>query len=340
MLSDKGPLISIILPAYNVENYIEQAVESLLFQTYRNFELIIADDGSSDNTRTKIDALAKLDSRIVCSHNEKNQGKIKTANRLLEICNGQYLTIHDSDDISHPQKLERQLLFMEQNPEYAMCGTSYVIFYKNGIVVSEDILEKDPFVLREKSKTKSQFHGPTTLFRTSVVKEIGGLFRIFKLGEDVDLSMRIAEKYLTTNLSELLYFYRWQPKSLTKSVESFNLDLLLKTKLLFYLREERDRNNGIDSFMKEDYEHIEYMMERWKEEYKDPSYVYRYGAAKTLGTNMFKNSIILGLKAVKTRFNLENIRCLLYCIRKSISYNCIQLFKKKKNIQHYLNKNF
>jgi glycosyltransferase involved in cell wall biosynthesis len=340
MLSGKEPMISIILPAYNVEDYIEQAITSLLNQSYADFELIIADDGSTDKTRTIIDALSKLDSRIICSHNESNQGKIKTANRLYNLCRGKYLSIHDSDDISHPQKFEKQLLFLEQNPEYAMCGTSYVIFYKNGIVVSEDLLEKDPYILREKSKHKSQFHGPTTLFKKSVVEEIGGLFRIFKLGEDVDLSMRIAEKHLCTNLGEMLYFYRWQPKSLTKSVESFNLDLLLKTKLLFYLREERDRNNGIDSVMKGDEKHISEMMELWKEEYKDPSYVYRYGAAKTLGTNMFKNSIILSLKALRTKFNLENIRCLFYCIRKSIIYNTVQLFRKKKNIQDYLNKNY
>jgi glycosyltransferase involved in cell wall biosynthesis len=340
MPSDKEPMISVILPAYNVENYIEQAIRSLLNQTFGDFELIIADDGSSDKTRSIIDSMSKTDNRIICSHNDQNQGKIKTSNRLFELCKGKYLTIHDSDDISHPQKFEKQISFLEQNPDYAMCGTSYVIFYKNGIVVSEDILEKDPFTLRENSKLKSQFHGPTTLFRKSVIAEIGGLFRIFKLGEDVDLSMRIAEKYLTTNLSELLYFYRWQPKSLTKSVESFNLELLLKTKLLFYLREERDRNNGIDSVMKGDEKHIAEQFEIWKEEYKDPSYVYRYGAAKTLGTNMFKNSIILSLKAVSTKFNIENIRCLFYCIRKTIIFNSVQLFKKKKNIQDYLNKNY
>jgi len=340
MHSDKEPTISVILPAYNAENYIEQAIRSLLNQSYTDFELIIADDGSTDKTRTIIDALSKLDSRIICSHNETNQGKIKTANRLLGMCRGKYITIHDSDDLSHPQKFEKQVNFLEQHPEYAMCGTSYVIFFKNGIVVSEDKLEKDPYVLRETSKKKSQFHGPTTLFKKSVITEIGGLFRIFKLGEDVDLSMRIAEKYLCTNLGEMLYFYRWQPKSLTKSVESFNLDLLLKTKLLFYLREERDRNNGIDSVMKGDEKHISEMMELWKEEYKDPSYVYRYGAAKTLGTNMFKNSIILSLKALRTKFNLENIRCLFYCIRKSINYKIVQLFRKKRNIQDYLNKNY
>jgi glycosyltransferase involved in cell wall biosynthesis len=114
MPSDNFPKISVILPAYNAEKYIEAAVNSILLQTYQNFEIIIADDCSNDRTKAIIDAMN--DSRIQTYHNETNLGKTETVKKLYSYVSGTFVTIHDADDISLPERFEKQLLAFATNP--------------------------------------------------------------------------------------------------------------------------------------------------------------------------------------------------------------------------------
>ena len=124
-MSDK-PLVTVFLPAYNCEKYIAQAIDSVLAQTYRNFELLICNDGSTDRTEEII--LSYADERIKYLKNEENIQLIATLNKGLQMASGKYLARMDADDICLPQRLEKQVELMEAKPEVIVCGSWVEIF--------------------------------------------------------------------------------------------------------------------------------------------------------------------------------------------------------------------
>lgn len=113
------PQISVVMPAYNSKDYIAEAIDSILNQTFKNFEFIIINDGSTDNTGEIIKEYEKKDDRIVYLENEENRKISYTRNRGMENAKGPYIAFMDSDDISLPERLQKQIKYMEENPE---CG--------------------------------------------------------------------------------------------------------------------------------------------------------------------------------------------------------------------------
>ena len=120
-------LVSVIMPAYNVEKYIEEAVSSVLSQTYKNWELLILDDCSSDCTAEIAEYFASLDTRIRLLRNSQNMGVAKTRNRGFNIAKGEWIALLDSDDVWHSDKLEKQLALAEQSGA-KLLYTSYALF--------------------------------------------------------------------------------------------------------------------------------------------------------------------------------------------------------------------
>lgn len=120
-------LISIVMPAYNCEKYIEDAIKSVMNQTYKNWELIVLDDGSKDNTVNIINGLAAQDKRIKFYQNEKNQGVSVTRNRGISLAKGEWIAFLDSDDMWQEEKLEKQMnLKGKVNAEFMFTGSSYI----------------------------------------------------------------------------------------------------------------------------------------------------------------------------------------------------------------------
>lgn len=117
------PVVSVLLPTYNREDVVRTAIESILNQSFTNFEFIIVDDGSTDSTSDIIKEYAKKDKRIVYVKNEKNSGIVTSLNRGLDIARGKYIARMDDDDASHRGRLERQVQAMEEHPEIAILGT-------------------------------------------------------------------------------------------------------------------------------------------------------------------------------------------------------------------------
>lgn len=115
------PNISVIMPVYNVEKYISIAVQSILNQTFENFELIIIDDASTDKTYDIINCFQ--DKRIVKLRNQTNKGVAATLNEGLKLAHGEYVARMDGDDVSKPDRFEKQLCFMKDNPELLISGT-------------------------------------------------------------------------------------------------------------------------------------------------------------------------------------------------------------------------
>lgn len=117
------PLVSVLIPAYNHENYIQETIESIINQTYPNIELIILDDGSKDKTWEKITELKpKCENRFVKSHFEtkQNEGTCITLNKLLKLSSGEFVYIIASDDLAKPQAIEKEVKFLQNNPDYAL----------------------------------------------------------------------------------------------------------------------------------------------------------------------------------------------------------------------------
>lgn len=135
-------MVSVIMPAYNMERFIEQAIRSVMNQTYWDWELLVIDDGSKDETCQIAERLSAEDSRVRLIRNEKNMGVARTRNRGLDLCRGEYIALLDSDDVWHPEKLEKQLTRMQQTgADLSYC--SYAMVDENGERIKEDYLVPD-----------------------------------------------------------------------------------------------------------------------------------------------------------------------------------------------------
>ncbi|MEM3434294.1 MAG: glycosyltransferase [Candidatus Methanomethyliaceae archaeon] len=215
------PKISVIMPCYNSAPYVSEAIESILNQTYRDFEFIIIDDGSNDNTPEIL--AGYKDSRIKIVRKEKNEGLIPALNLGIKLASGEYLARMDADDIALPQRFEREIDFLDSHPDFAVVGTRAWRIDGNG-----KVLEPMIFITHWKDVHYALEHGicpiihSSVLMRTSVVRSLGGYRDQFKHAEDFDLWLRIIEAWKICNLREKLMLYRSNPKGvrLTKSIEA------------------------------------------------------------------------------------------------------------------------
>ena len=140
--------VSIVMPAYNAEAYIEAAIRSVMSQTFENWELIVIDDGSQDATVDIVRRLAREDSRITFLQNENNMGVSKTRNRGMDLAGDNYVAFLDSDDVWHPEKLEVQLARLKQTgADFAYC--SYAIVNAQGVKVKPDYSVPEKIAFRD-----------------------------------------------------------------------------------------------------------------------------------------------------------------------------------------------
>jgi glycosyltransferase involved in cell wall biosynthesis len=311
------PKLSIILPVFNAEKYVGKTIQCILEQSFQDFELLIADDGSTDNSRTIVDSFS--DPRIILSHNQLNLGKTSTVNRLFRQARGSYITIHDADDFSAPNRFAKQINFLDKMPDLVMCGTSFMTIDCNENILEENVMESDYEKIIQGISTKSQFHGPTMLFRKSIADKLSDLYRAYFNDnyEDTDLACRLLDYGPATNLPEKLYYYRILPNSLCrKEVNIRNRNLY---KVVVFLRNQRIVN-GLDCLMSGEPSTADEYFESVTEPYKiDNSLINREAAAYFLFWRMYSRAIRESLMAIKKQPSiLKNWRTLFYCVRKSI----------------------
>ena len=250
------PKISIILPNYNNEKYLKEAIESVLKQTYTNFELIIVDDASTDGSLEIIRAFN--DKRIKVITSEVNRHVAYASNLGIQYASGEYIAKIDSDDIWENQKLEKQIEFMENHKEYGGCFTRVNII--DGKSEDANIKYKVIFELFEKAKNQSQkdwlrfflsegncLCNSSSLIRKSIFEKIDGFFNLAYVGaEDYELWVRMVIRYPIYVLDERLVRYRWEEDSenkisgLTKErvYAAINLQMMLKSYIFDYMTDE------------------------------------------------------------------------------------------------------
>src|ERR1700741_604134 len=166
------PLVSILMPAYNCEKFINQAIDSIVNQSYANFELLIADDCSKDQTKKIIDSYS--DARIRRFHNEVNLGYLKASNKLFKQCKGDLITFQDADDYSDPSRLEKLVKFLEMNKDVFVAGSNVRKVDENGVLrPSTNFPETHNDIVKNFANYKIVFTGSALMLRKEVIEKYG-----------------------------------------------------------------------------------------------------------------------------------------------------------------------
>ena len=232
-----SPTVSVVLPVFNCEKYIGAAIESIVTQTYRDFELVIVNDGSTDNTESIVRKFS--DPRIIYQKNEKNSGLIYTLNKAIETSKGKYIARMDSDDISLPDRLQQQCEFLEQHPDVGIVATTIINIDDNDRqlgaweldrkTVSHSTIRKA--MLRENCISHPSVMGKAELFHRFPYQEQQ------KNVEDYDLWLRLlANNIQFAKIANPLLLYRIHEASVTsvvlKNKNFFFKHLHMKLRLL------------------------------------------------------------------------------------------------------------
>ena len=225
------PTVTVFMAAYNAREYIREAINSILNQTYNNFELLIVDDGSTDDTSLILKEFD--DERIRIIENKKNQGLTYTRNIALTEAKGEFLAIMDSDDVSLPDRLKIQIAAFRINPSLALYGgQAKVIDYNSKEIGMIHESETDPELLKIRLLFQNTFVHSSVMMRTEVFREMNGYQEQF--AEDYDLFLRIAHKYPVANSSAFVVLYRTHDNNISRKHgnEIVNRLLPIKEKVL------------------------------------------------------------------------------------------------------------
>ena len=229
------PKISVLMSIYNGEKYLRKSIESVLNQTFTEFEFIIVNDGSTDSSPEIIESYD--DERIRLINNKENIGLTKSLNKALKKARGEYIARQDADDISSPSRLALQHEFIEKNHGVALLGTGIYVIDEEGKELEKRIMPPNP----KKSLLKGNrlIHG-SVMFRKSVIDELGAYNEILKYSQDYELWLRISKKYGVRNLAAPLYKLRLHSGSiLSKKVGEQQMYAVLARKIAMHkLKEE------------------------------------------------------------------------------------------------------
>lgn len=204
---NKNPKVTVLIPAYNTEKYIGTAIESILNQTFKDFELIIVNDCSTDNTLNILKDYEKKDKRIKILSNKVNQKTARTLNTGLREAKGEYVARLDADDWSYPDRLEKQVKFMDENPDIVLSSGNMEICDSklnkrkiSNLPTSDESIRK---VFLQYNPTVS----PAMIWKRKLSEEIGG-FSTNTVFEDYMLFMDMSSKGKVANLKDVLIKYR------------------------------------------------------------------------------------------------------------------------------------
>lgn len=205
----ENPLVSVLFPCYNVEKYVEEALQSLIGQTYRNIEIIAINDCSTDRTKDILEKYAEADDRIKIYNNEVNLKLIKTLNKGIGLCAGKYIARMDADDIALAERIEKQVEFLEKNPDYSVVSTMFYAF-KSGS--SKKSLYRNPSKFEDLQAAllfNSVICHPASMIRKTLFTELNLKFEDTYIHVE-DYALWSKALYLTklANLDEPLLLYR------------------------------------------------------------------------------------------------------------------------------------
>ena len=210
-----SPRISVVMPVYNGERYLAEAVESVLHQRFSDFEFLIFDDGSTDRSAAIVEAACGGDPRLRLFR-KAHAGHTPWLNEGLQIARGEFIARMDADDVARPERFSRQVGYLEENPECLAVGTQALFVDPDGdpIAPTDTPLAHEEIDRRhlEPGTGGSMITHPSVMMRADAVRATGGYRNEYHLAEDLDLFLRLAERGKLANLPEVLLEYRIHPK--------------------------------------------------------------------------------------------------------------------------------
>jgi len=208
-----SPAVTVLMPVYNAEPFLREAIESILNQTFTDFEFLIINDGSTDGSEEIIKGYT--DPRIKYYKNEQNLRLIATLNKGIGLARGKYIVRMDADDISLPARLEKQVAFMEENPEVVVCGSWAEVFGKEKTLIRY-LAEHEEIMFR--MLYQCHLVHPTIIMRTKEVQAFKPLFDpAFLHAEDYDFFVRLGYSFKLANIREVLLKYRFHTGSVSQA---------------------------------------------------------------------------------------------------------------------------
>ncbi len=203
------------MPVYNSAKYLPLAIESILNQIYKNFELIIIDDGSTDSSRKIMSQFARKDKRIIILRNKTNLGICESLNKGLKQARGKYIARMDGDDWSYPGRLDKQLAFMKSHSDVVICGGAIEVCDENLKVKNQRLYPTSDKKIRERMLRLNPFAHPSIMYLKEAVIKAGCYNEKLATVEDYDLYFRLGNLGKFANLSEPLLKLRLRDNSIS-----------------------------------------------------------------------------------------------------------------------------
>ena len=197
----KIPKVTVLMPVYNGEHYLREAIHSILNQTFQDFEFIIINDGSTDSSKQILESFQ--DARIRIFHNKTNLKSSSSLNKGLKHAKGEYIARMDADDICSPTRLEEQVKFLDDHPEIGIVGTDIEFINDSGECICDyraPILPTSPALIRWTLFFRCCINHPSVMVRKPVYASLGGYITSFNYAEDYDLWLRASKKTQIANL--------------------------------------------------------------------------------------------------------------------------------------------
>ncbi len=296
-------LVSVIMPVYNAEPYLNQALISILNQTYHNLEILIADDCSDDKSKVLIDTFT--DSRITRFHNDQNLGYLKTCNKLFLEAKGDYIAFQDADDWSEPERIEKIIAEFTKKPSIALCGCNFIRIndITKKIISYSDYPSEHVQIVKYTNKNKQlPFCGASIILKRSIYDQIGGYREYFdRIGyEHFDWFMLIIEKFEVANISDKLYNYRFVKNSFSRTNKLYDFKKFYSSKIAWFLKEQRNQygydalqNNNVQNEFKDYLKTIE------SEFWNDRKGVYNSVIFQFLNNNEYYESLKIAINGLR-----------------------------------------
>jgi glycosyltransferase involved in cell wall biosynthesis len=230
-----APRLSVLMPAFNCRTYVAEAIDSVLAQSFGDFEFLIVDDGSTDGTQDVLLEYARRDARVRLSQNPRNIGIADTLNAGLQQCRGEYIARMDADDICHVDRFRKQIDFLEAHADIGVCGTAYEMFGASSGTCRHPQTDAEIKVLHLLGNTA--IGHPTALFRRDAVIRSGAAFNRDEFpAEDLWFWIRLGFATKLANLSETLLRYRVHDGQVSKEKMELQREKAAQARLFFASR--------------------------------------------------------------------------------------------------------
>lgn len=222
-MKHKSPFVSVVMPVYNREKYVAQAIQSILVQSFSNFEFIIVDDGSTDSTLEILKSFN--DKRIKLIRKNKNSGNYSARNKGMQLATGKYICVMDSDDIALPNRIKVQYDFMEANKQFGLCGSFAQVHDSEEIITAPENYDE----IKVWSMSNIMFRHPTVFISTEFLKKYDLKYNdSYLYAGDYDFLVRAIHLFPVTNIQEVLLEYRRHPDQISSAHKKGQFEIVNK----------------------------------------------------------------------------------------------------------------